>query len=68
MSYILNYYSYLFRSSDHSPVFEYPALSDEFRKKLEEWRQIKASGRPMTYAEHKKLQDKTPSPKLSRYY
>ncbi|CAG9772509.1 unnamed protein product [Ceutorhynchus assimilis] len=54
------------RSSDHSPVFEYPPISDEFRKKLEEWKQIKASGGPAAYNEQKKLTDKTPSPKLSR--
>ncbi|XP_030755568.1 uncharacterized protein LOC115881955 [Sitophilus oryzae] len=53
------------RSSDH-PVFEYPALSEEFRKKLEEWKQIKASGGPSCYVEHKKMSEKTPSPKLSR--
>uniref|UniRef100_A0AAR5PNW9 Uncharacterized protein n=1 Tax=Dendroctonus ponderosae TaxID=77166 RepID=A0AAR5PNW9_DENPD len=54
------------RPTDHSPAFEYPAMSDEFRKKLEEWREIKASGRPLSYAEHKKMKDRTPSPKLSR--
>ncbi|KAL1505345.1 hypothetical protein ABEB36_004932 [Hypothenemus hampei] len=48
------------RSSDHSPVFEYPALTDDFRKKLDEWRQIKASGGPG------RVKDKSPSPKLSR--
>ncbi|XP_050303352.1 uncharacterized protein LOC126741081 [Anthonomus grandis grandis] len=51
------------RSTDHSPVFEYPQISEEFRKKLEEWKRIKASGGPASYS---KLKDKTPSPKLSR--
>lgn len=31
--------------SEHAPVFEYPPLSDDFKKKLEEWKQIK-SGTP----------------------
>ncbi|XP_066252103.1 myosin-11 isoform X2 [Euwallacea similis] len=51
------------RSSDHSPVFEYPQISDDFRKKMEEWKQIKAAGGPLAHA---KAKDKTPSPKLSR--
>lgn len=45
---------------------EYPPISDEFKRKLEEWKQIKASGGTHFSAEGKKLKDKTPSPKLSR--
>lgn len=43
-----------------SCTFEYPALSDEFKKKLEEWKRIKSGGGTV------KLKDKTPSPKLVR--
>lgn len=47
-------------------TFEYPQISDEFKKKLEEWKQIKASGSSQLNTENKRLKDKTPSPKLSR--
>lgn len=47
-------------------AFEYPPISEDFKRKLEEWKQIKASGATHYNAEGKKLKDKTPSPKLSR--
>ncbi|CAH0559089.1 unnamed protein product [Brassicogethes aeneus] len=48
-------------------TFELPPLSDDFKKKLEEWRHIKATGGMLSSeAFNKKLKDKTPSPKLSR--
>lgn len=53
--------------SETSTAIEMPPLSDDFKKKLEEWRQIKASGGTVgSEAFGKKLKDKTPSPKLSR--
>lgn len=45
---------------------EYPQISDEFKKKLEEWKQIKASGSSQLTTDSKRLKDKTPSPKLIR--
>lgn len=47
-------------------AFEYPPISEDFKKKLEEWKQIKASGGTHISVDGKKLKDKTPSPKLSR--
>lgn len=55
---------------DEQQKFEYPQLSEEFLKKLEEWKQIKASGGPF-YSEdcesRKSAKDnKTPSPRMVR--
>lgn len=47
-------------------ALEYPQISEDFKKKLEEWKQIKASGGVQFSADGKKLKDKTPSPKLIR--
>ncbi|KAJ8945673.1 hypothetical protein NQ318_012391, partial [Aromia moschata] len=46
-------------------AFEYPPLSEDFRKKLEEWKQIKAGG-GATSTGDKKPNEKTPSPRLVR--
>lgn len=49
--------------SEASQMIEYPQITDEFRKKLEEWKQIKANNGESSM---KRLKEKTPSPKLSR--
>lgn len=41
-------------------------MTEDFKKKLEEWKQIKASGGTQCYTDSKKIKDKTPSPKLSQ--
>ncbi|KAL3277776.1 hypothetical protein HHI36_013118 [Cryptolaemus montrouzieri] len=45
---------------------EIPVISEEFKKKLEEWKHIKASGYKNDENERKNIDDKTPSPKLLR--
>lgn len=50
-----------------STTFEYPALSDDFRKKLDEWKQIKAAGGASSLSPGQPRQkEKSPSPKLIR--
>ncbi|XP_044756503.1 uncharacterized protein LOC123315031 isoform X2 [Coccinella septempunctata] len=49
------------KTSESSHV-EIPVISEEFRKKLEEWKQIKAAGYKSDETEKKALEDKTPSP------
>lgn len=50
--------------------FDYPPLSDEFLKKLEEWKQIKASGGTQynddTESRKSSKDNKTPSPRIIR--
>lgn len=50
-----------------SATFEYPPLSEDFRKKLDEWKQIKAAGGTSNLLQTStKQKEKSPSPKLIR--
>ncbi|XP_044262996.1 uncharacterized protein LOC123010292 isoform X2 [Tribolium madens] len=51
--------------SETSPTIEYPPLSEDFRKKLEEWKQIK-SGATTEFKSSPKLNRKESSPKHSK--
>ncbi|XP_018566283.1 uncharacterized protein LOC108907199 [Anoplophora glabripennis] len=53
--------------SETSTAFEYPPLSEDFRKKLDEWKQIKAAGGASNLLQAStKQKEKSPSPKLIR--
>ncbi|XP_045466502.1 uncharacterized protein LOC123675222 isoform X2 [Harmonia axyridis] len=52
--------------TSEAPHVEIPVISEEFKKKLEEWKQIKAAGYKSDESDKKTVGDKTPSPIFQR--
>ncbi|RZC42077.1 myosin-11 [Asbolus verrucosus] len=53
--------------SENVPVFEYPPISEDFKKKLEEWKQIKSGGSVVPVEDNeKRSKDFKSSPRLIR--